>query len=246
MGDLTSNPTEPGGGAQSSRTYEYRDLSNLSRWATRLLYADAILCVVAIVSGVLEYQQLQSLRGIAYESQEAAVLEVVEGDRQGVIALLQLGVLIACAFVVLKWTYRANANVRALGAKGMRFTPGWAVGWYFIPILWLWKPYQAMKEIWKASSNPSDWGDASVPSLLPWWWFFWICTGILGHASLRISFRAKSLDQFLGLNVIDGLANLAEIPAALILVVIVTRATLMQETARKSSTKAGLGARHMP
>ena len=136
MSDLTSNPTEPGG-AKSARSYEYRDLSNLSRWATRLLYADAILCVVAIVSGVLEFQQLQSLKGIAYESQEAAALEVVDGDRQALIALLQLVVLIGCAFVVLKWIYRANANVRALGAKDMKFTPGWAVGWYFVPILWL-------------------------------------------------------------------------------------------------------------
>jgi hypothetical protein len=233
LSDLTSNPTGPSGGAKSAKRYEYRDLSNLSRWVNRL-------SVVAIVSGVLEFQQLQSLKGIAYESQAAAALEVVDGDRQGLIALLQLVVLIGCAFVVLKWIYRANANVRALGAKDMKFTPGWAVGWYFVPILWLWKPYQAMKEIWKASSDPSDWTNASVPPLLPWWWFFWICIGILGQVSVRVWLRAKSLDQLLTVNVIDGLAYLAEIPAALILVAIVSRVTLMQEAARRSSTQAGL------
>src|SRR6266404_5443429 len=33
------------------------------------------------------------------------------------------------------WVYRANLNARALGGKDMRFSPGWAVAWFFIPVM---------------------------------------------------------------------------------------------------------------
>jgi hypothetical protein len=136
MSDVTPNRATHSRGAQS-RQYEYRDLTDLSRWTIRLLYADVILSVVALVSGALEFQLLQSLQGGAYASQEAAAMEAADANdtRQQLIAWLELGLLIACAVAVLKWIYRANANARALGAKDMKFTPGWAVGWYFVPIL---------------------------------------------------------------------------------------------------------------
>lgn len=63
------------------------------------------------------------------------------------VALLQLLVIIATGVVFLMWIYRANLNVRGFGAADMKFTPGWSVGWYFIPIMNLVRPYQAMKEI---------------------------------------------------------------------------------------------------
>ena len=56
----------------------------------------------------------------------------------------------------------------------MRFTPGWAVGWYFVPIAWFWKPYQAMAEIWRASRNPAEWRGEPVSPLLAGWWVLWI------------------------------------------------------------------------
>ena len=64
--------------------------------------------------------------------------------------------------------------VHALGSPGLRFTPGWAVGWYFVPIANLWKPYQAMKEIWRASKNPGNWQAETTSGFLGWWWFWWI------------------------------------------------------------------------
>ena len=75
--------------------------------------------------------------------------------------------MLSTGILVLTWIHRANHNARQLGADDMRFTPGWAVGWYFVPIAWFWKPYQAMKEIWLASANPSDWRGRPVSPLLP-------------------------------------------------------------------------------
>lgn len=96
-----------------------------------------------------------------------------------------LAVVFAVTFLTglilaLRWIYLANANAHALGAEGMRFTPGWTVGWYFVPIASLWKPYQAMKETWQASAAKTDWRAVRVPRLLPWWWACWLLSTSIG------------------------------------------------------------------
>jgi hypothetical protein len=95
-----------------------------------------------------------------------------------------------------------------------------------------------MKEIWKASSDPSDWGNKKVSSLLPWWWFFWISSCILGQLSFRLALSAKEIHQLLAANVVTNLASFVEIPTALILVSIVRSVTILQETARRASAEA--------
>jgi len=50
--------------------------------------------------------------------------------------------------IFLRWIYRTNKNLHVLSSEHMTFSPGWSLGWYFIPVANLFKPYQAMKEIW--------------------------------------------------------------------------------------------------
>ena len=83
-------------------------------------------------------------------------------------------VWVVTAVLLLLWIHRANHNARQLGAADMDFTPMRAVGWYFVPVAWFWKPYEVMKEIWRASVDPSDWRGASVSRLLRYWWVLWI------------------------------------------------------------------------
>lgn len=85
-----------------------------------------------------------------------------------------IAVWVVTAVLIAAWTYRANHNARQLGAADMHFTPMRAAGWYFVPIAWFWKPYQVMKEIWRASVDPSAWRGAPVPPLLRYWWVLWI------------------------------------------------------------------------
>ena len=134
--------------------------------------------------------------------------------------------------LVLTWIYRANYNARQLGAADMRFTPGWAVGWYFIPIAWFWMPYLAMREIWRASVNPSDLGAAPVWPLLRWWWGLWIVPSWgLDGVDLVASFR---LDEA-GTQTVDAATDLVgyalDVPLAFVLVAIITAVTQLQ-TAR--------------
>lgn len=86
--------------------------------------------------------------------------------------------LISCV-VFLVWVYRANRNIHRLNISpvtSVRFTPGWSVGWFFVPIMHLFRPYQVIAEIWRISVP--DYGieqgqsskEVSTSPLVKLWW----------------------------------------------------------------------------
>lgn len=111
--------------------------------------------------------------------------------------MILLGALIAFCF----WLYRASQNLHALGVPELRFSPRMAVGWFFIPLMNLFRPYQVMVELWKASSATADtdWRKQPVPALVGWWWVlltlgnlnYWVFSRIQG---MDLDFMAAQLD----------------------------------------------------
>jgi len=81
-------------------------------------------------------------------------LELSAGESNSLAGVAELatwvltGLLLCSGLVFLCWLYRAACNARALGAQGMQVSPAWAVGGFFVPIIHLFLPYQAVKEIW--------------------------------------------------------------------------------------------------
>lgn len=94
--------------------------------------------------------------------------------------------MLASIVCVSLWIYRAHANLFAAGFEGLEFTPGWSVGWFFVPIAMLFKPFQAMRELWNASHMQSDSYAASADRSLTVWWSFWIVGNVIENVSLRI------------------------------------------------------------
>jgi hypothetical protein len=188
----------------------FRDLSRLAAWLKGCLIAGVVVACLALTS---DFLLIGELRG----SGERVSGELVPSDiHQGAIGLIQFCVYIITAVLFLRWIYFANSNARALGASGMRFTPGWSIGWYFIPVATLWKPYQAMKEIWQTSADARNWLNAAVPALLPAWWTLWLLSNFLGQASLRISLRANDPDKLMASAVVSLISNALDIPLGLV------------------------------
>lgn len=94
--------------------------------------------------------------------------------------------MVASIIVVAMWIYRAHANLRAAGIDGLEFSPGWAVGWYFIPIANLFKPFQAMRELWNTTHGQSDGYTEPADSRLTAWWGMWIVGNILSNVGTRL------------------------------------------------------------
>ena len=108
----------------------------------------------------------------------------------------QFIILILTFILFLRWIYISNRNVHALGAKLMKFSPGWSVGWYFIPVASFWKPFQAMNEIWKGSKNPASWRQEETPAFLRWWWFLFLVHDLAGRIAAKYLEKADGVHQF--------------------------------------------------
>ena len=160
--------------------YSYtKDPKTLTKLLIVMLFVSLLMELIAMVGDLGQFTLLS--RDYTVEEGEA------NDTRQGFIAIAYLVVFIITGIVFLKWIYRANVNSRGFGATDMSHTPGWSVGWFFVPILCLFRPYQAMKEIWQVSKNPSDWSAQQGGTVLTAWWTLWIIASILGQISFRMS-----------------------------------------------------------
>lgn len=110
---------------------------------------------------------------------------------EGIMTVLGSSGLLCFIFFGI-WIVRSAKNAwlfaeysRRPGQSGFRVqqdvpadTPGWAVGWYFIPIANLWKPYTAMRDLVRASTLHRS----LPPFLLPTWWGLWVGSNLTDNA----------------------------------------------------------------
>ncbi len=78
-------------------------------------------------------------------------------------------VFIATVVVWLVWQYRAQVNAQHLTTNKLKFSPGWAVGWWFIPFANLVQPFLAVRELWQASGATGSLEEGTWPVLVLWW-----------------------------------------------------------------------------
>jgi len=155
--------------------HTYRNARILALLVTTAFSGLILLSVVASISTWFECSMLQR----AIDGAEITESEALSSDlRQGLIGLCQMGLYIATVVLFCIWLNRANKNARALGAQDMQFTPGWSVGYFFIPIVNVYRPYQAVTEVLRASDpdarpfSEKPW-QRSAAAITGWWWAAW-------------------------------------------------------------------------
>lgn len=126
--------------------------------------------------------------------------------------------------MISMWLYRAAKNARSIRPQ-METSPGWAVGWYFIPVANLWKPYQAMAEIWRISCAPDRWRSAETPAAMKGWWAAWLASNIISNVSNRLANTATTDQAFIASDVVAIIVSLISIAAALCLRRIILQVT---------------------
>jgi hypothetical protein len=141
---------------------------------------------------------------------------------QGIIGLLQSGLGIVTGITFLKWIYRAYKNIQGFGAEGLRFSPGWAVGYYFIPILSLVRPVQVMSEIWRASDDPRNWPRRPGSWVIASWWTLFLLYTAVTQISLEIAIQASTNEQWTLAAVLAIAGDLFSIPLSIAALRLVT------------------------
>ena len=136
-------------------------------------------------------------------------------------------VSIVTSIAFLIWIYRAHKNLPALGARNLQYSPGWAVGWWFIPILNLILPYMVVTEIWKASdprvTDGYSWRNTQLSLLLLFWWVLWILTGSITWIGMRIAFASEpeTVSEMFTVRWALLATDLLAIPAAILAILVV-------------------------
>jgi hypothetical protein len=147
----------------------YRSASNLAIGATVLFVALIMADAVSAFSMLRQTQLLESLRSGGTLSPGQA--EATDAQ-QRLFAIIDLVLAFSATIALVVWVYRVNRNARAFGVRRMRYSPGWSVAWFFIPLASLIMPYRVLRELWQASTPGVglQWRRVPVPSLLVAWW----------------------------------------------------------------------------
>lgn len=210
---------EDGVGEQAepeSAAYHFlRDPSRLTRFLQRLLFVCILVACVALVDDLAEYVQV--LTGKATPDQVAN-----DDPIQGIVWLLQSGLGLVTGITFLKWVYRAYRNIQGFGAENLRYSPAWAVAYYFMPILFLIRPVQVMNEIWRASEDPRDWPHRSGSWLIGSWWTLFLVYVLVTQISLQLANPASNNDQWNFAAILAILGDLISIPLAIVALRLVT------------------------
>ena len=161
---------------------------------------------------------------------------IANDDRQGAVSGFLLVAHIALVVAFCIWVHRASKNLQALEVVGQRFSPGWAVGWWFVPIMNLFRPYQVTREIWRGShpsvtrQDPHAWHNAPLTPILGWWWGIWLASNfVLLGAWRALTSDDVAAEELITANYFSLASDALTIVAAVLAFMLVRGITANQE-----------------
>lgn len=137
--------------ANSFRFDVYRSSSAMGYIAAGLL---ALICFLSILLVFFSFVHL-AFPFFGFET-ETGELFTAGFLGVGLLELAQIPLRLLTAVFFLIWIYQAFRNLSPLKARNLEFSPGWAVGWWFIPFANLLKPFQVVRELFNESDPDFD------------------------------------------------------------------------------------------
>ncbi|HJR85140.1 MAG TPA: DUF4328 domain-containing protein [Nitrososphaeraceae archaeon] len=218
----------------SFRTKNYSSLSKITKLVIYVLIVEVVVELIVITSDYSEIRLMNSVLNNELEYSEKLSQIEINDYRVSIIGTIEFPLLILSSILFFYWFYRAYRNLESLGALGLTFNPKWVVGYFFIPFLCLWKPYEALKEIWKVSDpyNTSEdymWRSAKVSRVLAFWWITFVLSNMTGTLLLTGAFRTETLEDWIRLDMYDIAASIAIMISDAILIYIMKKISSRQE-----------------
>lgn len=190
-------------------------------WPSRIVTTSLLLYALATIGYLYE---LSAPAVTQDDLRFRTVVKIAKGDLLTVGSGLQGFCLVLAIMASLAWQYRATRNVSIFDVGKQAISPARAVGWWFVPIMFFYKPAIAVSQLWRMSSVGSEWTTAATPKrLLLWWIALWFSLAIamlaLGASDASLiaaesgSMTQDHLMHFVRLVWVSELTNL--VPAAL-------------------------------
>jgi hypothetical protein len=178
----------------SAKVRHLRPTRTLGTALVALLGLNAVSAAVMVVLRLSEVGLLQRLgRGELVPPEEGTRSD----ERVAAVAITGIVVLVITGIVWVVWQHRSQGNLHAAGLRELEYTPGWTVGWWLIPFANLVKPFQTVRELWKASGGDENWRQVKTWSLIGWWWVAWIAAVVLGRVATAVFDGAATIDTLI-------------------------------------------------
>lgn len=213
--------------------HEFRDLSTFTTVLVWMLRIGAALAVLSLWSSWLQLDLLKT----SFSPEEGTA-----NDRREALVAGASGIVMLATLIIFgRWIVLAHRNLPALGAQHLEVRPGWAVGYFFIPILNWWKPYQAMRSLWRSSHSVNHPDIQDSTWVLPTWWAFWVIWSLHGNASWRMQARAQTIDSLTSATEFELAGSVLYLVVCLVASILVSRIWQAQARQRENPEEAPRG-----
>lgn len=196
----------------------------LGRWIGWLLMAYIGLLVVECVAAGAAFM---ALSGPA-EADLTGGQQMTAGS--GLLAMAyatyaQVAVFIVVAVLFLRLLYKAVQQARTFAVPYSYVTPGWAVGYWFVPIINLYQPFRVVKALFASCAQQAgpDAKPAAGEQLLSGWWGMLLISGVAQRmlASTQTDFETRTgVTSYAEYSIV---CNLLEIAATVLFMMVVKR-----------------------
>lgn len=189
-----TEPQQIGRSSPSKGAYPFRSGSDRARNAKILIALVMIGCAFSSYAHLTRAAAIDAFRSSG--NLMALVAPIEHGDNliMTTVGLTAVAQLIS-AIMFLMWMHRVYRNLPALGATRLSMSPGWAVGYWFIPFVNLFKPYRAMHETWQHSDPKAGFSRMASPAtLVGVWWAGFIIVEIIDRVGSKMIQMASRED----------------------------------------------------
>lgn len=208
--------------------YRPESVDALAKWIVWGLWAFVGLTLV--VGALLAYAAVKNAHWETLGTETALDASMAADDWyfNGYLASVVLFLIIGAA--IIAWMWRIHAQLQATSNEPMRYSRGWVIFGWVIPVAFLFIPYRIVKDF-VAKARAED----ARPLL---WWLAFVASVIAAAASSEL----WELENYNAAYATSAIEHVADIVAATALIQIVRSVTARQV----SPDAAASGARHMP
>jgi hypothetical protein len=168
----------------TSSTAPHRTVSRgLTGTLRGFLYAAAAIALAGVFAVVNEARAFEAWWSSPGSTALLDQLTAAEEATIGIDGILTLASL-TIAVLVIVWWYQAYLAIQRLEPSGLRWSPGWAIGGWFIPFANLVIPKRVLDEVDRVSAAAEDgsveaWRNRPRIRVAAVWWGFWVAAVVL-------------------------------------------------------------------
>ena len=203
----------------------YKYITNQKR-TSLVKYLFGLFAILSALAPIIGIYTLAKLSVAVHErTDEAKQAFLTVAAKYDIVSGIASIIYLICAIIFLFWIYRASSNTHALNEKTkIEYSPGWCVGSYFIPLLNLYWPYKAMKELWQLNVIQANVRRSA--SIVFFWWITYLLLNFTATIVSKLSVNDYS--SFYLYILVDTASNVFGLISALLAIKIVNNINTAQ------------------